>query len=250
MSGFQTKTQQSLVWLHYSRHLPQEDYAVKFPVIMITGKEFLESVKYRFSKCRFSAELERLEKIEMGGSVKDKPKSPGPAFSLCRRAGIDAASVLRNFLFAGAPPIEYKIEQTVQTLRWRPAKVAFDTVWNSPKQRERYVTISNSFVPNGICDLPLLLCGHMASVVSKMIADRRLFWGQLLPITDTESCCQKNKLLLQGQIKFVGMSAKNLSLQIQILFWIPLNLGEEKGGRHKGVANLWKSIFEICFIIV
>ena len=33
-----------------------------------------------------------------------------------------------NFLFAGAPPIENKIEQKVQTLRWRVTKVAFDTV--------------------------------------------------------------------------------------------------------------------------
>ena len=40
-------------------------------------------------------------------------KSLWSAFSLCRRAGIDAALVKRNFLFAGAtpPPIKNKIEQ-------------------------------------------------------------------------------------------------------------------------------------------
>ena len=58
----------------------------------------------------------------MGGQRrKINPKSLGPAFSLCRRAGIDAAFVKRNFLFAGAPLIENKIEQQVQTLRWRLA---------------------------------------------------------------------------------------------------------------------------------
>ena len=67
----------------------------------------------------------------MGGQRrKINPKSLGPAFSLCRRAGIDAALVKAQFLFAGAPPppIENRIEQNIQTLRWRLAKVAFDTV--------------------------------------------------------------------------------------------------------------------------
>ena len=53
---------------------------------------------------------------------------PGPAFCQCRRAGIDAALVKVLFLFAGAPPIESKLEQRNQTLRWRLAKVASDTV--------------------------------------------------------------------------------------------------------------------------
>ena len=62
----------------------------------------------RFGKCRFSAELEKLEKIfEMGGSVeKQIQKSLGPAFSLCRCAGIDAALAKADFFFAGAPTIE------------------------------------------------------------------------------------------------------------------------------------------------
>ena len=42
---------------------------------------------------------------------------------------MDAALVKADFFFAGAPPpIENKIEQTIQTLRWRLARVAFDTV--------------------------------------------------------------------------------------------------------------------------
>ena len=77
--------------------------------------------KCRFSKCRFGAELEKLEKIfEMEGSVeKQKPKSLGPAFPLCRRVGIDAALVKVQFSFCWVhPPIEHKIEETIQTLRW------------------------------------------------------------------------------------------------------------------------------------
>ena len=81
----------------------------------------LEIVKCRFSKCRFSAELKKSEKIfEIGGQHrKTNPKSLEPAFSLCRRAGIDAALAKAAFFFAGAPTIENKIEQNIQTLRWR-----------------------------------------------------------------------------------------------------------------------------------
>ena len=39
----------------------------------LAGLVFRESVKCRFSKCRFSAELEKLEKLfEMGDSVEEK----------------------------------------------------------------------------------------------------------------------------------------------------------------------------------
>ena len=76
-------------------------------------------------------ELEKLENIfEMGGNstTTKKSKSLWPASSLCCCAGLDAALVKAQLLFAGAPPIEDKIDQTIQTLRWRLAKVAFDTV--------------------------------------------------------------------------------------------------------------------------
>ena len=50
-----------------------------------------------------SSEIRKI--FEMGGSVAKKyPKSLGPAFSLCRPAGIDAALVKPNCLVAGAPP--------------------------------------------------------------------------------------------------------------------------------------------------
>ena len=57
-----------------------------------------ESVKRRFSKYRFSAELEnrKLRKINS--------KSLGPACSLCRRAGIDAALVKAQFSFCRCTP--------------------------------------------------------------------------------------------------------------------------------------------------
>ena len=56
------------------------------------------------------------------------PKGLGPVFSLCRRAGTDAAVVKAQFSFRRCtPPIENKIEQTIQTLRWRLAKVEFGT---------------------------------------------------------------------------------------------------------------------------
>ena len=47
------------------------------------------------------------------------PKGLGPAFSLCRRAGIDAALAKADFFFAGAPTIENRTEQKFKTLRWR-----------------------------------------------------------------------------------------------------------------------------------
>ena len=75
-----------------------------------------ESVKCRFSKCRFSAELEKLEKLSvMGGSVEKQIQKAlhGPAFSFCRRAGRDAALAKADFFFAGAPAIENKIEQKI-----------------------------------------------------------------------------------------------------------------------------------------
>ena len=49
-------------------------------------------------------------------------------FSLCCRAGIDAALVKADFFLAGAPTVEYKIEQKIQNTKVASAKVAFDTV--------------------------------------------------------------------------------------------------------------------------
>ena len=57
-----------------------------------------ESIKCRFSKCCFSLELEKLEKYSRWRAVsKINPKSLGPAFSLCRRARIDAVLVRAQF---------------------------------------------------------------------------------------------------------------------------------------------------------
>ena len=62
----------------------------------------------------------------MGGSVeKQIQKALG---SPARHAGIDAALVKADFLFAGAPTIENKIEQPIQNTKVASAKVAFDTV--------------------------------------------------------------------------------------------------------------------------
>ena len=63
-----------------------------------------------------------------GQHRKINPKSLGPAFSLCRRAGIDAALAKADFFFAGASTIENKIEQKLQNTRVASTKVAFDTV--------------------------------------------------------------------------------------------------------------------------
>ena len=49
---------------------------------------------------------------------KINPEILGSVFSLCCRAGIDAALVKADFFFAGAPTIENKIEQKIKTLRW------------------------------------------------------------------------------------------------------------------------------------
>ena len=49
-------------------------------------------------------------------------------FSLCCRAGIDAALVKADFFFAGVPAVENKIEQKIEITKVASAKVAFDTV--------------------------------------------------------------------------------------------------------------------------
>ena len=72
--------------------------------------------------------------IRDGGQLqKTNPKSLGPAFSLCRRAGIDAALAKADFFFAGAPTIRNKIEQKLQNTKMASTKVAFDTVSNIEK---------------------------------------------------------------------------------------------------------------------
>ena len=66
----------------------------------------------------------------MGGQHrKIHPKNLGPAFSLCRRGGIDAALAKTDLFFAGAPTIENKIEQEIENTKVASTKVAFDTVW-------------------------------------------------------------------------------------------------------------------------
>ena len=81
-------------------------------------------------ECRFSAELEKLEKYSRWGAAsKNKSENLGPSFSVVIiSCGNRCASVKGNFLFADAPHIGNEIEQKIQTLRWRLAKVAFDTV--------------------------------------------------------------------------------------------------------------------------
>ena len=74
------------------------------PILVILGTA---GVKRRFRKCGFSAEPEELEKsIRDGGGQRRKinPESLGPTFSLCRRAGIDAASVKAQCSFRKCTP--------------------------------------------------------------------------------------------------------------------------------------------------
>ena len=90
---------------------------------------FSESVKCRFSKCRFSAELEKLEKYSRWVAASKKiQKGIRPTFSLCRHVGIDAALAKADFFFAGAPTIKNKFEKQIQNTKVASAKVAFDTV--------------------------------------------------------------------------------------------------------------------------
>ena len=56
------------------------------------------------------------------------PKSLGPVFSLCRRAGTDAALVRAQLLFASAPTFENETEFIILNAKVASAKVAFDTV--------------------------------------------------------------------------------------------------------------------------
>ena len=65
----------------------------------------------------------------MGGSVEKKiPKSLRYVFSLCCRAGLDAASVKADFFFTGVPPSDNKIEQKIHNTKVASAEVAFYTV--------------------------------------------------------------------------------------------------------------------------
>ena len=72
--------------------------------------QMLESVKCRFSKCRFIVlSSKNWWKIySRWGSIERKinPKNLGSVFSLCCRAGIDAAFAKADFFFAGVPTIE------------------------------------------------------------------------------------------------------------------------------------------------
>ena len=63
-----------------------------------------------------------------GAASKNKSKKPWVLFSLCCRAGIDAALVKADFFSAGVPTIENKIGQKIQNTKVASAKVAFDTV--------------------------------------------------------------------------------------------------------------------------
>ena len=54
-----------------------------------------------------------------GQHRKINPKSLGPAFSLCRRAGIDAALAKADFFSQVHPPSKIKLNKKFKTLRWR-----------------------------------------------------------------------------------------------------------------------------------
>ena len=88
------------------------------------GKES-ECVRCHLASAALVLSSKSWKNIRDGGQRrKINPNNLGPAFSLCRRARIDAALVKAQFFFAGATPIEHRIEQTNQTLRWCLAKVA------------------------------------------------------------------------------------------------------------------------------
>ena len=72
--------------------------------------------------------------IRWGQRRKTNPKRLGSVFSLCCRAGIDAALVKADFFSAGVPTIENKFEQIIQNTKVASAKVAFDTVRASPNE--------------------------------------------------------------------------------------------------------------------
>ena len=64
----------------------------------------------------------------MGQLRKINPKSLGSVHSVCCHAGIDAALVKTDSLFAGAPTIADKIGHKIQNTKVASAKVAFGTV--------------------------------------------------------------------------------------------------------------------------
>ena len=86
-----------------------------------------ESVKCRFTTCRFSAELEKLEKYSRwGAALNNKSKKP---WAFCRRAGIDAALVRVQLALRGCTH-HWKTELNlkIQNTKVASVKVAFDTV--------------------------------------------------------------------------------------------------------------------------
>ena len=58
---------------------------------------------------------------------KINPKSLGSVFSLCCRAGMDAALVKADFFFTGVPTIENKIEQKIQNTKVASATIVHKT---------------------------------------------------------------------------------------------------------------------------
>ena len=92
------------------------------------GISISESVKFRFSKCRFSAELKKLKKYsKWGAASNNKSKKPWVCIFALSPCGNRCRFSESGFLFRRRT-IENKIDQKIQTLRWRLAKVAFDTV--------------------------------------------------------------------------------------------------------------------------
>ena len=88
----------------------------------------------RFSKYRFSVEIENLEKFSRGRQCQRvNPKSLGPVYSVCRSA--NKYRFRESALFcAGALTIENRIEQNIQTLwqrllRWRLTLSNKSIVW-------------------------------------------------------------------------------------------------------------------------
>ena len=76
-------------------------------------------------------------------------------------------------------------------------------VWKVPQKPKTYC--NNKLLQSHLSPLFLLLgrerCGDRMPTTSKMITDRHSFWGQITPITDTDSCCPKKKSFpLQRQI--------------------------------------------------
>ena len=113
-----------------------------------------------------------------GAVSKNKSKKPWVCvFSLCCRAGIDAALVKADFFSAGVPTIENKIEQRIQNTKVASAKVAFDTVRKATEKSTFLVIFWDNLIFPGTLVLKAFQYGTFTPPPPKIFRQLFCLWN-------------------------------------------------------------------------